>query len=273
MIGVKPREVVSKHVNESDGSGVKSAERALTILELFSMRDTALTFSEVAQRLGYPRSSLHGLLRTLARRGWLHYDAATRRFALGLRAWEAGNAYLPAVELRRHAVPVLDRLHDVFAADVRVAVLDAGESVPVAAAGTAEHSAGRTPATASAAGELMLADLDRDERERQVEQALAAKSLSMLSGSPQLPRLDPDALHARLDEARSRGWASDDGDDATPGGWLAVPVRDRDGVVVAALEMAVSVQRLTTERRDEVLRALRDAAQQIAAALGYAIAV
>lgn len=79
-------------MGDSDVAGVKSAERALSILELFSSPDRALTFTEVAQALGYPRSSLHGLLRTLAARDWLRHDPATRRFRLGVRAEQLAEA-------------------------------------------------------------------------------------------------------------------------------------------------------------------------------------
>ncbi len=118
-------------MNESDGAGVKSAERALTILELFSRPGRALTFTQVAELLGYPRSSLHGLLRTLTDRGWLRLDPASRRFTLGLRAWQAGVAYRPAVELERTARPVVDQLHSTLEGVVHVSVLDDGDAVAV----------------------------------------------------------------------------------------------------------------------------------------------
>jgi DNA-binding IclR family transcriptional regulator len=233
---------------------VKSAERALTILELFSGRDKGLTFTDVAEELGYPRSSLHGLLRTLTARGWLRLDARTRRYSLGLRSWEVGNAYRPAAELARSAAPVLDRLDALFDGSLRVAVLDDGDTVDVA---TRTGRAGlRTAALATSAGKVLLAELDRTQRDRLVSAAVA----------------DVDGLYGALDEVRRRGWGSDEDDAEHANGLrtVAVPVRDRSGTVVAALEAAAPPRDLAPDRREEVLRTLRSGAEQISAMLGVA---
>ena len=209
-----------------------------------------LTFTQVADRLGYPRSSLHGLLRTLEARGWLHLDAETRCYSLGLRAWEAGNAYAPAVELARHAAPVLHQLEASFDGTVHVAVLDGGDTVSVAS--TAGGAGMRAAAHTSGAGKVLLADLDRGARERRLAHA---------SGPF-------DDLHDVLDQVRAQGWGDEPVDGAGSAlRTLAVPVRDSGGGVIAALEVAASVERLAPERRDETLSALREGAAQISAGM------
>jgi DNA-binding IclR family transcriptional regulator len=233
-------------VSASDGSGVKSAERALTILELFSQRGRALTFTQVAEMLGYPRSSLHGLLHTMADRGWLRLDPATRRFTLGLRAWELGQAHGGAAELARRAAPVLERLQRDLDGTVCVAMLDGADSVCVARSGDHVDAGRRTAAHTSGAGRVLLADLARPDRDR----ALAGHS-------------DPDALHRALDRVRADGFGDSDGGDGTC--TLAVPVRDARGTVVAALGFAAPAQRLDGGGRDDALRALRQGAEQIGA--------
>jgi DNA-binding IclR family transcriptional regulator len=71
---------------------VKSADRALAILEIVSETPTAPTFNELEARLQYPRASLHGLLVTLQQRGWLERDPSTRRYGLGARAAAFGRS-------------------------------------------------------------------------------------------------------------------------------------------------------------------------------------
>ena len=230
-----------------DGSGVKSAERALTILELFSRRDRALSFTQVAHLLGYPRSSLHGLLRTLTERGWLRLDAATRRYSLGLRAWEAGNAYRPAVELAHAAAPVVDRLQQLVDGTVHVVVLDGCDSVRLL--DSAGDDSVRTAAHTTGAGRVLLAGLDRRQR------------------APHLPGppADSEELHRRLDRVLADGWAEDDGPDGMRS--LAVPVRDGADRVVAALGISTSAPALAAHGHEDALRALRQGAEQISAAL------
>lgn len=64
---------------------VKSAARVFQILELFDDIRTEANAAEVARRLGYPQSSASVLLRSLAKLGYLHYNAATRSYRPTIR--------------------------------------------------------------------------------------------------------------------------------------------------------------------------------------------
>lgn len=240
-------------MNESDGSGVKSAERALTILELFSRPGQALTFTQVAELLGYPRSSLHGLLRTLTDRGWLRLDPATRRFSLGLRAWQTGIAYRPAVELQRSATPVVDELHAALDGSVHVTVLDDADAVSVVSSGGIAGT--RLDAHSGACGQVLLAHLDRGQRERR----LAGR----VEGGV-------DELHATLERVRDQGFAEGDSPVRDGHRTLAVPLRNRSGDVVASIALTAEPSRLQGECRDQALDALRRAADNLAPALAPA---
>src|SRR6266508_6450801 len=62
---------------------VKSADRALDLLELLAARRDGVTFQEVAAALEVPKSSAHGLLQTLVARGYADLPPGERRFRLG----------------------------------------------------------------------------------------------------------------------------------------------------------------------------------------------
>jgi IclR family transcriptional regulator, KDG regulon repressor len=242
-------------VNELDGSGVKSAERALTILELFSRPGRALTFTQVAELLGYPRSSLHGLLRTLTDRGWLRLDPASRRFTLGLRAWQTGVAYRPAVELERTARPVVDRLRSALDGNVHVTVLDDGDAVAVVSS-TDDRAGFRVGAHSTICGQVLLAHLDRG----QVERRIAGRA-----GGGEV-----DDLHRTLERVRDQGWAEGESPVEDGRRTLAVPLRDRSGAVVAALALTAPPARLQGDRREQALDALRQAADTLSPELAPA---
>ena len=71
---------------------VKSAGRVLDVLELFSQELEPLGVSEVSRRLALPKSSAHGLLTTLAARGYLLNEGRGYRLAPDVEGpWTAGS--------------------------------------------------------------------------------------------------------------------------------------------------------------------------------------
>src|SRR5690606_4061287 len=115
----------SRGAASGDGA-VKSAVRALAILDLLTQRGVPIRFSEIAQQLGYPQSSLHGLMRTLHAAQWREFDDDTRQYTLGIRAWEAGKAYMRAVSLADRAMPYMNQVSERLNETVQLAVLDEG---------------------------------------------------------------------------------------------------------------------------------------------------
>jgi IclR family KDG regulon transcriptional repressor len=64
---------------------IKSAERTLRLLELFSRRQARLTVSDVARGLQMPQPSASMLLANLARIGYLEHDLVDRSYAPTIR--------------------------------------------------------------------------------------------------------------------------------------------------------------------------------------------
>jgi len=98
----------------AESSGVKSARRAVDLIETFAANDVWLSLSDLHARTGFPRSSLHGLLRTLLEAGWLEADANTARYRLGVRALICGTAYLDRDAVVPFATEALERICEAY---------------------------------------------------------------------------------------------------------------------------------------------------------------
>src|SRR5689334_591386 len=82
--------------SEEHGRGlVKSAERSVMIIETLAASPDRLTLGQLRELTGYPRSSLHALLRTLAALKWIEGDSVEGEaaFGVGPRALLCGTAY------------------------------------------------------------------------------------------------------------------------------------------------------------------------------------
>jgi len=247
---------------------VKSAQRALAILEVLTEQERPLGFTELTERLGYPKSSLHGLLRTLVDAGWAGFDEQTRQYSLGIRTLSAGNAYGRSLGLADRALPYMRRIRDELNETVQLAVLDGVHNVYVAkvdgrqALALASAVGRRLPAHTTALGKVLLAGLsDTDLHRRYRGVVLSAYTEHTITSLP--------ALLDELRQVRRRGHGADTEEYTVGVRCVAVPVRDTGGQVVAGMSVSVPTIRFRRELRTRALDLLREAGTALSAELGY----
>ena len=146
-------------------AGVKSARRAVELLEAFGANHSWLSLTDLHHHTGFPRSSLHGLLRTLRDVGWIESDDAGTRFRLGVKALICGTAYLDRDPVMPYATEALEKLRDQIGYTCHFARLNGPDIVYLQTreSRTSAHlvsRVGRTlPAHATALGKVLLAEL------------------------------------------------------------------------------------------------------------------
>lgn len=247
---------------------VKSAERALAILELLTVAEAPLSFTDISDHLAYPQSSLHGLLRTLSMRGWVDLSPKDRTYTLGIRTLEAGNVYSRSLGLVDRALPHMERIRDELDETCQLAVLDGIQNVYVAKVDgrqtltLASEVGRRLPAYATGVGKVLLAGLSEAELERRL------RGVELKAITPNTIT-DQKQLLAQLESIRRRGFSVDNEEHTRGIRCVAVPVRDHTGSTVAAMSVSVPAIRFTTKRRERSLALLTDATASISAALGY----
>lgn len=247
---------------------VKSAERVLRLIDLLAQAGDGLTFSELLEELGWPRSSLHGLVVTMVEHGYLTLDAETRRYRIGVRLWEVGQVYVEARDLERTCRPVMDRARDTLQETIHLAVLDGLETVYIAKveAGQpvtlASRIGGRLPAYCVGLGKAMLAGLSDTELERRFD----GVRLHPYTDSTITTLAD---LRTELEEIRSQGYAVDNGE-YTPEIWcVAIPIHDHTGEVVAATSVSIPDMRRKRHGEEKLIRTMIDCGSQMSKLLGY----
>ncbi|MFJ6699655.1 IclR family transcriptional regulator [Streptomyces sp. NPDC091272] len=199
---------------KAEPAGVKSARRAIDLLETFASNGAWLSLAELQSQTGFPRSSLHGLLRTLLDAGWLEVDPNTGRYRLGVRALICGTAYLDRDPVVPYATEALERVreetgftaHYVRRNGAEVVYLETREST------RSTHlvsRVGRTlPAHATALGKVLLAELTPEEIDAVLRDPLTALTPHTLTSV--------EALHAECALTRERGYGAEI-EEGTPG--------------------------------------------------------
>src|SRR5256884_6111801 len=110
-------------------SGIRAVERAVAILRTFSSGAPELSVSELGRAVGLHKSTVHRLLGTLERTGFVVQDPGTKRYRLGLPLFELGSMVVNTLEVRRVARPHLEEIHRACGETVHLGILDEGEVV------------------------------------------------------------------------------------------------------------------------------------------------
>jgi IclR family pca regulon transcriptional regulator len=247
---------------------VQSLERGLAVIRAFGADNPELTLSDVARSTGLTRAAARRFLLTLTDLGYVHTDG--RRFALSARVLELGYAYLSALTLPDVAEPHLERLVAEVRESSSVSVLDGDDIVYVARVPTSRimrvaiNVGTRFPAYATSMGRVQLAGLTEDRLTAYLERAdlrrLTAHTLAT-----------PEALRAELDRIRDQGWALVDQELEEGLRSIAAPIRDRNGVVVAAVNVSAHASRASRDAvRKTLLPPLLETAARIEADLRVA---
>jgi DNA-binding IclR family transcriptional regulator len=246
---------------------IQSVQRAAQILVVLGSGAPLLGVTEIADRVGLPKPTVHGLLRTLEADDLVAQDPGTGKYSLGPGVLQLGNAYLDGSELRarslRWAESLSQRageavwvatlsgsrvivLHHVFRPDNSVQILEVGAAIPW-------H--------ACALGHAIVAHLPEAQRTR----ALAA-DLAPLTGRT---KTTTTALARVLARVRQRGYAIEDQEATVGDAGIAAPISSRDGVVVGAIGVVGAADRLLAPgTSDDLVRAVTESARSVSRDLG-----
>jgi DNA-binding IclR family transcriptional regulator len=242
---------------------VQSLDRALAILVTLGRSEGPQGVTRLAGELRLAKSTVHRLLSTLDRAGFVS-RTAEGRYGLGVRLWEIGCAAIRSVGVREAARPIMQRLASQTGETVNLSIWDdAGAIFIEKVDGTAPvrlHSTigSRAPAHATASGLLLLAHQDPETQ---------AKAFTRAERFTEKTVIDPQQLQRRLDDIRRQGYAFSHGAWHAGSAAVAAAVRSHGGDVVAALSIAAPADRLV-RRASELGHVVRSAAEQVSQALG-----
>lgn len=246
------------------GASVKSARRAVELLEAFGTHHAWLSLTDLHQQTHIPRSSLHGLLRTLRDVGWIEADDAGTRFRLGVRALIVGTAYLDRDPVIPYATDALERLREQVGYTVHYARLMGDQIVYLEtresrASGHLVSRVGRTlPAHATALGKALLAELSEGELTRALPERLEPLT--------DLTIVDREQLRAELAFTRERGYSTERGQ-SSPDVACAAAVVPYRIPATDAMSCSIPGERVTEAELQRVGKLLHEVAADLSSRL------
>jgi IclR family pca regulon transcriptional regulator len=232
---------------DSDPNFMESLARGLGVLAVFE-NHSLLTIAEIVRLSGISRSSVGRCLHTLRRLGYILEEGGSYRLSPAMLPLSA--AFLGSNPLANAAQPIVNALRDQLNESCSLAVLDSrgppNRVIYVCRAETVRIisvplNVGSTlPSHCTSMGRVLLASLD----EAALDDYFSSVSLERRTPNT---LTDPTALRAELERVRDQGWSLIDEELEMGLRSIAVPVRDRAGRTVAALNVGAQTRSQSRE--------------------------
>ncbi|MEX0853535.1 MAG: IclR family transcriptional regulator C-terminal domain-containing protein [Bauldia sp.] len=239
-----------------------SLAKGLAVLGAFGERRPSMSLAEAASVAGLSRAAARRVLLTLSELGFV--EQTGRDFTLTPRILELGFAYLSIQSWIDRAGPLMAELSRDFDESCSAAILQETEIVIVARMAapnrlmsSAVAVGTRLPAFHTALGRIQLGFLDESE----IWQRLRAEPIQAHTAST---ITDPQALVERVRADRLQGFSIVDEELERGLRAIAVPIVNRSGKAVGAVDLAAHAMRTTrNEMRARFLPRLRAVAEEI----------
>jgi len=249
---------------------IQSIDRAMEMLLLFTRNRPKLGITEISQSLGLAKGTVHGLVRTLSKAGFLQQDPESRKYRLGLKIYELGMILAGTLEINDKAGGPTAQLARRTGMVAKIAIWDGSSALLVLHIDPKAHSlfthqiGPSIPAYCSALGKAILAHLKPQELEAYLERTPLTPYTSQTI-------VDRKTLLSELEEIRQKGYSIDREETVLGFECIGAPIVGRAGGVEAAISLSGNSEQFSPRQADKIeglVKQLLVAAGEISRSLG-----
>lgn len=246
------------------GSG-NAVAKAISVLQSLRRIPEGGSARQLATVVGLPRSTVQRILSTLADSGMVVQDPDDQRYRIGPQALLIGLGYRQGLDLVTLARPHMVRVRDVLGETVGLSVRVGDSRVFIEEVQSRQQlrfasELGRQyPLWSGASGRILMLALDDTEVDDVLADEAYRESVFRTAA--------PDERRRLLERARTDDYAVARNETIENVSSVAVPVRNMDGTVIAALSISGPTHRLTEDRIEQARQVLSAAADALTAEL------
>lgn len=251
------------------GQSVQVIERGLDLIELLATSEYGMSISELCQKTGLPKSTVHRILSTYADRHYVEKNEESSVYCLGHKFVEIASLFLNKIILKTEAAPIMHELAVEFQCVSYLGILEQNEVMYLERAEQFNslrlyaQIGKREPVYCTALGKVLSAALPENEFMHMT------RHLSYIPYTPSSVK-NFDEFVKEVEFARINGYAVDREEHTMGSCCLAVPIYDYTRKVMAA--MSISGPALLSNYNEDYLAArMKDAAMTLSKRVGYTI--
>jgi IclR family acetate operon transcriptional repressor len=247
---------------------VRSVERAAYLLEALMTSSSPLSLAELSEQVNLHPSTAHRLLATLDVCDFVYQDSSSKLYSPGVKLMFPTPGLQKYYILRNFAAPILNEISNSTGEGASLGIRSGNHAIIIARAASGRtvdvslRSGIMVPLHCTGIGKAMLAYLFPSD----VEKIIADEG--MIPSTPNTIA-DMDTLKEELVEFKKQGYAIDNEEWETGIRCVAVPVFQKEHIVVGAISVSGPAGRLLQDNDDEIAELIKIGAERLSAKLGY----
>ena len=247
---------------------VQSVDRALSILEVLSDYEDGLGITEISEKVGLHKSTVHRLLSTLIYKGYVEQNHINNKYKLTLKLFEIGNKRVENMDLVEVARPYLKELVEKTNEVAHLVVSEGTEIIYVAkeesqnTIRTHSRIGHRRPLYCTAVGKSILSHMS----DKEINDIWNKSHIEKLT---EHTITDFEKLKECLCEVREKGYAVDEQENEVGVRCVAASIFNHKGEVCGAISISGSIISFTDEKLEEFSKLIIEYARKISKKLGY----
>jgi DNA-binding IclR family transcriptional regulator len=247
---------------------IQSIDRALQVLELFSLEKPEWGVTEISKALNIYKSNVHNILSTLAERGYFKKDPKTDKYKLGIKFFELGSVVIKNMDLRKIAHPYIEKLSKEFNETVHLGILDKGRVVSIereeSDKGLCSHIeiGRRAPLHCTAVGKAIMSYLSENE----INLIIKEKGLEKYTENT---ITNEEELEKEFKKIRKQGYAVDNMEHEEGVRCVASSIRDYLGGVIASMSVSGPAFRINENNMFVIAKKVKEYCDCISEEMGY----
>jgi len=248
---------------QEGSNSIQVIERLARLLDVIAGHEGSVSLKILSAETELHPSTAFRILASLAEHGFV--ERTTRgNYQLGIKLMQLGSRVSAGVDIRKIALPLMEKLRDHLGETVNLTVRERDEVVYIERTlakrmiRVEQVIGSRAPLHVTAVGKMMLGDQGED----------ACRSYAKRSKLPAYTVNTHTKVASLLQDciaAAKRGYALDNEEAELGVGCIGTLVRDASGRVVAGLSVSAPIDR----RQDEWIEQVMKTSQQISNQIGY----
>ncbi len=250
-----------------DGNTIRSVAKAMELLQVLSQAARPLSLTELAQRGGYPKSTVFGLVTTMREYGVI-MQTPEGKYTLGLRLFEYGRQVERSWDVSQVARPYMELLSQRTGASAMLSVREGSSVITLDQVEARDklrivsEVGARLPIYCTSQGKVFLAHMSDSGAE-------ALLSAGLMTHFTPHTITDPAALLQEVELCRANGYAVENGEYKIGLRSISAPVYTVEGEVRYTVGVIGMFRSIHSDEFYSAIKQVCATADMISRSLGY----